>query len=505
MGSAMEFSFGWPPLLAIGPIWLATPPPNEGMPAPRTVQASPLRTGRGFRRELSLAGRGLPAPPSTDHRCAARLRRFCWVEAAREGADIERRALMRGWVAKLTLEPLDPVRDAKLYQPLRAVESALEPVFSEVELAVDRTAQLVTGPRGSGKSTELLRLKKRFEEIGYQVAYIDLLAYVNRSTSVDIIEILIALALGVADVSDRAEAPSGESTQWRARFQDWFNRLVDSTSASLQIGPARAGFDLASLLRESPDFLTRLRQQLAFHIPRLHAEVDEFIRSVADDRVVPGGPGFVVIVDSLEKLRGTTSNNADVQASVERLFVHHGALLRFDAFHAIYTVPVHLKFTNPGALGLFNGSVRMVPILKVHDQNGADLEETIAELVELVGRRIKSELLLGDPELLRKIILASGGHIRDLLRIVREVINLAFGRRSSLPAEPSIVDQAIAQIARDLSQLSAEDADFLRLVARSRGTLKPSEEQIPRLARLLDQHLLLVHSNTDSGFALLAR
>ena len=52
----------------------------------------------------------------------------------------------------------------------------------------------------------------------------------------------------------------------------------------------------------------------------------------------------------LEKLRGTSEDDLEVQDSVQRLFVNHASRLKFTSHHTVYTVPTYLQLTTPGAL-----------------------------------------------------------------------------------------------------------------------------------------------------------
>lgn len=83
--------------------------------------------------------------------------------------------------------------------------------------------------------------------------------------------------------------------------------------------------------------MTELRSKLTHHIGQLYDEVAAFLTTLlpTDDP----GLGSVLIVDGLEKLRGTSVNDMDVQESIQELFVTHADKLKFGSHHMIYTVP----------------------------------------------------------------------------------------------------------------------------------------------------------------------
>ena len=71
------------------------------------------------------------------------------------------------------------------------------------------------------------------------------------------------------------------------------------------------------------------------------------------------------LVDSLERIQGSLSNERDVMRSVEMLFSTNLELLSIPYLHVVYTVPPWLKFFLPGT------SVNMVvlPCIRVWEND----------------------------------------------------------------------------------------------------------------------------------------
>src|SRR5437016_5114414 len=83
---------------------------------------------------------------------------------------------------RLTDRPLEP--DDPLYLAIyeqRGWEDPIRLLEDHIELSAGESLQLFSGFRGSGKTTELLRLKQRLEKADYLVLYSDFLNYVNPS------------------------------------------------------------------------------------------------------------------------------------------------------------------------------------------------------------------------------------------------------------------------------------------------------------------------------------
>ena len=79
--------------------------------------------------------------------------------------------------------------------------------MQQLALAVEwatESVRLFSGYRGTGKSTELRRLKRRLEESGHLVFLCDMEDYINLSTPVDVTDFLMAVA-GSFDEAIRAK------------------------------------------------------------------------------------------------------------------------------------------------------------------------------------------------------------------------------------------------------------------------------------------------------------
>src|SRR5208282_5743212 len=105
---------------------------------------------------------------------------------------------------RLADKPLEP--GDKFYQPIYEQAGVEDPVALMrvlIELTATESIQMFSGFRGSGKTTELFRLKKSLEDQGYVVLYGDALEYLNPAQEIDISNLLIVLA---GTFSDALEA-----------------------------------------------------------------------------------------------------------------------------------------------------------------------------------------------------------------------------------------------------------------------------------------------------------
>jgi hypothetical protein len=406
-------------------------------------------------------------------------------------ADVSR-ADLRSWLSQLTTDPIDPYREGESrYVALEdSGRDAVDSIFSRISLSTNMTTQLLSGPEGSGKTTELHRLRGMLRDDGYTVVLVQISDYVNQSSEIDVTEFVIALGLACGE---RLSQPSAGP---REGFTQRLWRFLQRVGVKLEFGPVKGELsadrvqaaipgvsmevNLKRELKSSEPFVNELREKLSFQVGALYEEIADYIGELvkADGERNPDTAGVVIIVDSLEKLRGTIANDDSVQASVQALFVHHSGKLRFDTHHMVYTVPPYLLFTDPGMLP-YDGTVRAVPVPPVRNRLGErdDKAERIrANLVKAVSQRIPWQRLISDRGVLDDIVSASGGHLRDLFKILQELITHGF------------------------SNITKEDAEFMRLIHTRRGLVEPREHEVHRLARLMNTHMVLAHLNHENWY-----
>ena len=123
-------------------------------------------------------------------------------------------------VSPRPLEPDDPCY-VSLYDEALTDADPVQQLALAVEWATE-SVRLFSGYRGTGKSTELRRLKRRLEESGHLVFLCDMEDYLNLSTPVDVSDFLMAVAGSLDDAirAHGAELHSLKELPSLARFFD---------------------------------------------------------------------------------------------------------------------------------------------------------------------------------------------------------------------------------------------------------------------------------------------
>ena len=309
-------------------------------------------------------------------------------------------------MADRPLEP-DDERYVSLYDAELTDSDPVQQLARVIEWSAE-SVRLFSGYRGAGKSTELRRLKRQLEESGHLVFLCDMEDYLNLSTAVDVSDFLMAVA-GSFDDAIRANGhipdPSDEGF-WEG-LREFFDGL------KLKEFSVTAGVLKASL-KSDPTFKERLQQSMARHLGTLVGHVRGFCRSrVAELRkhARDANRKVVLLLDSVEHIRGTLANAEEVHSSVEALFAGHAEKLRIPGMHLVYTVPPYLKVRYPNIGQLYDeGGLEMLPSFKLHEQDGTRISGAYDAFEQVVRKRGDWTRLLGcDRAVLDRMICRSGG------------------------------------------------------------------------------------------------
>jgi len=430
----------------------------------------------------------------------------------------EDRTFLRTLYGRLKDEPLPP--GSPYYEPVHQELNLPDPVqqiATLIEFDGVESIRLFSGFRGSGKTTELYRLRQELTNQGYFVLYADALEYVNPAQPIDITDLLMVLAGAFSDALEvRLQVDLQEEGFWEGlwRFLDTEIKLTGgNVSAEAEtpgkkiMGGAKVAADIKFEIKAGTNFRKDLREFMTARLRELKVKFDKFFEDgVNRVRAKLGADTQVVFIfDQLEQLRGTIQAEADVIRSVERIFAIHLDLLRMPYVHAVFTVPPWLKFVLPGA-------VQITLLSTVHlwnnDPGRSRCEAAWPVFRSLVARRLEDEglrRLFGSAdrqtEAIEAMIGVCGGHYRDLLGLLRNLVARAV-TVDRLPVPQSLVMDVIAAARRDFLPVSTEDAAWLVKIAAQRASALPSTEPGPvtRLARFLDSHSVLYFVNGDEWY-----
>jgi hypothetical protein len=381
-----------------------------------------------------------------------------------------------------------------------------------IELSDDPTQQCVTGFRGCGKSTELLRLKNNLEQAGYVVVYIDTEDYLNLTVPADIADLWVTMtaALDEAIFGSSKPDPTQPFSNFWERFQGFLNTSIAVNDGTFKV-PVVA--DFKATFKHELGFRAQLYRELG----QRKNEMVRLCRAFAEEAVAyhrkaaPESAGLVVVVDSFEKLRGDLTNASQVRESIDRIFIQQASELR-TPFHAIFTVPPWVRFML-SCTGFGSGDIFVIPMCRIFEKPKTAIgapakvaEHNLSAFLEILRKRFDTKEVFGDEATLLRLAEAAGGYPRDLLRYVREVL-LRAGMSTPLPI-PAEDQKRFAEAVLTAHESLYENAildDVLPMlvrVATEHEVRVKDAPQAERIADLFDYHFVLAYINGEPWFDL---
>lgn len=367
-------------------------------------------------------------------------------------------------------------------RPELAAHDVVGVVRDCVEFSIAESVQILSGFRGSGKTSELIRLAGELRQRGYHVVTMDVEDYFNTELPLDYGTFTTYLAAGFVDnlPSGTAHGPKIARRLWHFLRRLQITPTIELPGAGL---PAGGSLSLKVALQEDRSLAARVDEVMRTNRRALRTTLHEFFAEAAHD-LMEDSPGVVFIVDSIDHFRGRTERFAEVRESVERVFSELAEDLCLPRIHAIYTVPIYVQ----PALGIRRDLLN----IKVHDPSGEPFEPGLAALIDILRHRIPAgdvSRLLG--ERTERVVAASGGLIRDLLRLTSE----AALRTRDLPIDEATLTTTEGVLRQNMeSALSKEQVDILRAIHASHQ-LTPTRAQWADAMDLMANGAILKYPN----------
>ena len=421
---------------------------------------------------------------------------------------LDDRIFLKEFFQSLSDQSLDPSdeRYVPLYEELGLADEDPVKLLSHAIEWTSGSVQLLSGYRGTGKSTELKRLKARLEEPDYDylVFLCDVEDYLDLSTPIDVSDFLMVVAGMFGETVDEflKDKDHGVDGSFWERIHDFLKQTnVEDVELSAALGTNGASVGIKANLKSSPAFKQRLQEHMAGHLGALVYAVREFIENrVKLLRQLYPEREIVLLLDSIEHIRGTLANAEDVYGSVERLFAGHSEKLHLPGLHVIYTVPTYLKIRYPNVDALYEpGGLIVLPAFKLfeQDENRTPVPANFDAMERVIRQRGAWCRLLGnDRSLLDRLIRNSGGHLRDLLHLLRQVLL----RARELPVPERTVDAAISQMRSTFLPIPNSEASWLDEIADSYQVNLKKPEDLHYLSRFFDTHLVFCYRNGEEWY-----
>ncbi len=279
-----------------------------------------------------------------------------------------------------------------------------------------------TGHRGSGKSTELLRLE-------HEVAgrFFPLHLYVDETLlrDLDYTDLLLWLVDSLTREFAIADMPLDrrlvdDVAEWFAEVaKEDVTTLKSGLTAEAELeGSAKLGLFAASLkilarlksmVSGSLERRETIRRDLQRYSGDLIARVNGLLQNAARALERKGRtPDLLIVQDNLDRL---------YPDAARRLFLDNGDLLKDLRAHFIFTAPVALVMS-PANIGRVFEHQFTMPMVKTERPDGKSFKAGLDALTELIAKRVDLGRVFASDEVVRTLVRMSGGSVRDLMRLL---------------------------------------------------------------------------------------
>lgn len=394
--------------------------------------------------------------------------------------------------------------DADVYVDLveaRGGSNPVEKLAREFRFSPEgQLCRLLTGHRGSGKSTELYQLKKRLAENEIFACVIPAENGIDYN-DVDFPEVLLTIARELKRVlQSELDIDLGDG-YFRARF-DW---LKNSLGAEVPLEGVMGMLGLSSIIKESPQARSAVRKAMEPDTSNLILETNKMIGDARKALKKKNYTDLVLLVDDLDKVNERRLETG--KSLGENLFVTREPQMSGFACHVVYTVPIGLVYSSiSGVLTtMYGGNIPVTPMVKIAGRppTRKPIAEGIAAMRDVV--RLRTEQAgssldrVFEDGVLDRLITNSGGQLRELMHFLRMSLI-----RGDVPVSMASAEEAMNELRRTYNrQLTVKHRKLLKDVVESVGNIDDlrTDANEQTLNELLQNRSLLHYSNDEEWYA----
>lgn len=368
------------------------------------------------------------------------------------------------------------------------------------------SCQVLTGHRGSGKSTELWQLRQALETPSSGadrmfVVQVQADDELDRN-DIDFPDVLIAMVRQIAgQLRERADIelkPGYFKDRWQ-RLKELAFSEVSLDEMELETGMAK----ITSTIRSSPESRRKIREALEPDTDNWLSAANDIIGEAVLQLEGKGFRGLVVIVDDLDKMITREIRDTGI-LTTERLFIHRSAQLTAFKCHVIYTLPIELAYSHHDAniRRVYGGHLPVVPMTKIETPppEGKTFAPGIKKFREIISARLTSvgaddDILFQSGKVRDDLIKLTGGQPTELMNFIREALVT-----DGLPITSHGVKRCRFELMRSYRRQLRADHWLLVEEARRTGQIERTEENEKAFRQLLDSRALLLYRNDEEWY-----
>jgi hypothetical protein len=367
--------------------------------------------------------------------------------------------------------------------------------------------RMLTGHKGSGKTTELNRVASALHSgAGGKKVFVSTL-YAQRWLDIEDVQpedlVLQIVRQLVADL--QAAGMNLGAQRFRGFFQSLRDRFRGVRLESVDLGADPLTFSFA--LNDFPTVRREFRDLLQGQLPKVYDLVNrELLPEARTHLATKGFEDILLIIDDLDKIPQKVLSEQGL-TNHENLFLDNAATLRAISCSLLMTIPIELAYS-PAQGRLrddYGAAIGTIPLVTVVDRRGDPVELGERALAEVVGRRARvafdepmadpiaaAKRIFVIPNDLIRVLHLSGGHFRSLLVMLTELLDWV----DELPVPTAALNRYLPRAAKDLARgLLPEAKDVLRAVV---STKEASSD--PRFFDLLRNHYVFAYEAGEDEY-----
>lgn len=403
-------------------------------------------------------------------------------------------------------QPLRPDQE-DLYvslDELRGSADVVKRLAGTIRTSDDFTAQVLAGHQGSGKSTELMRLKKEREanDPKYFVVLCEADEDIDRN-DIDFPEVLIALLRQMAGQLKERAGINLMPGFLKSRFEWWknlFGAEIDFEKLDLNVSLLK----ISGTMKNSPSARADVRKHMEPDTNNLLNAANDLIGEATLELGKKGYAGLVVVIDDLDKMivrpLGESGHTTD-----ENLFINRAPQMTGFHCHTVYTMPLSLAYSkHHQTLKQLYKRMPVLPMVKIRTMppNPQAYQPGFVAMRKMINLRLGSIAtsqteIFEDDLVCDELVRISGGQPSALMSMIREAL-IADG----LPIKQASLQRVRREGKREFQRQLRRDDWALLEKYRDDGTYVCDESQEPIYRELLESRALLHYANDDEWDAL---
>ena len=200
-----------------------------------------------------------------------------------------------------------------------------------------------------------------------------------------------------------------------------------------------------------------------------------------------GRGGLVFVIDSLDRVIIRSVDDQTHRTSHTELFIENAKHLMTPNCSLVYTLPISL-LSNANVSNTWGTRPFLLPMVRVRDQDGDPVEGALDAMIYAVRQRMDVDSLFEHPSDVRELCRMSGGHLRDLMLMLRDACSYTpDGKKISTSAVNTAIQNLVANYQR---QIHEDEIESMIQVHRTKRL--PNS---PECARLPVNLLVLEYRN----------